>query len=244
MFETQGIVLRTVNFSDYDKMVTLFTKDDIVAFLAKGANKYQSKNGPAVLEFTHGLYEISKTKNGNSLRRGSIINSFPKVKEDIVSLAILDFIKEITIKLIDRNDVYKIYPFLEKSLYLLEDGYSKLITLLVYFAKVLSASGYALNVDSCVRSGNKENIIGLSFSDGGFISEGAFNYLEDTKLTIEEMKIIRYIFKVDIERFGTVDFLKEIPTSNVKKIISLLNDFLVYISSIKLNSIELLNKLL
>ena len=241
MIEFDGIVLKSTPFQENDKMVTVISSDRYHSFLARGVMKLESKNAPSVIDFVKGHYEISKGKNGETLRRGSLIESYSKIKEDITSLSVLDFIKEITIKLTPDSDSYKIYPFLEKSLFLLNSGFSSFSVLVTYFAKMLIVSGYALNVSSCVRSNTKKDIIGLSYSDGGFVSKECFDELNDKRLTSDELNVIRYIFLVDVDRYGTVNLEEK---CNLFSILNILDGFLYYVSSTKLNSLELIRRVM
>ena len=236
MIEFDAIVLKSTPFQESDKMVTAISSDRTHSFLARGVMKLESKNAPSVLDFSLSHFEITKGQKGETLRRGSLIESFQKAKEDIVSLSVLDFIKEITIKLVPDSDSFKIYPFLEKSLHLLNNGFSPFSVVLIYFAKMLDISGYALNVNNSDRSGSKKDIVGLSFSDGGFVSRNDFDELNDKKLELEELKVLRYIFLVDLTNYGEVNLEEK---CNPFSILSILSEFLYYVSQTKLNSLEL-----
>ena len=40
----QGFVIKTVDYKEYDAIITCLTSDGIISFIAKGVNKLTSKN--------------------------------------------------------------------------------------------------------------------------------------------------------------------------------------------------------
>ena len=237
--EFEGIVIRQTPFRDHDAMVTVLSNDKIRSFLVRGALKYESKLGPSVNMYTRSRFQISRGKEGYALRNGEILQSYENVKTNIDSLAVQDFLGELTNKLIQSDDAPEIYPFLEKALSLLNDGFSPYTVALIYFAKVLDVAGYSLNVDSCQICGKKDDIVALSYKDGGFICRDCFNPLKHTKYDPYKLKMVRYIFKVDLANFNKVEFEKV----DCLKLIVELSKFLDDISQLNLKSIELLKKI-
>ena len=237
--EFEGIVIRRTSFKESAAMITVLTKDRIRSFLAKGVLKITSKNAPSVNLFTKSLFQTFHGAEGDWLRVGEVINSYPNLTKDFQKLAILDFISEITNNLIGENDATNVYPFLEKTLEALNGDFSPLTALLIYFAKVLQASGYGLDVDSCVICGKKEGITTLSFKDGGFICKNCFDASMHDKNDARKLKIIRYIFKVDIDNFQKIAFSND----ECKNIIFEICDFLNYSSQIEFKSLNLLRQI-
>ena len=57
----EGIVLHSNDYKDYDKIITIFTKDfGKMQFLAKGVRKINSKNRSSIDIFTYGEYLLNK----------------------------------------------------------------------------------------------------------------------------------------------------------------------------------------
>lgn len=237
--EFEGIVIRTTPFREHDAMVTVLSNDKMQSFLARGALKFESKLGFTVNNYVKSRFFITRGKDGYSLRNGELLKSYENIKKDIVSLAVQDFIGELTNKLVLSDDASKIYPYLEKSLDLLNDGFSPWTVALIYFAKVLDISGYSLNVDSCQICGKKDSIIALSYKDGGFICKRCFSPLNHKKTPVMKLKMARYIFMVGIENFAKVEF----PKDDCLDLIKELDKFLMNLNGFNLKSIELLRKL-
>ena len=237
--EFEGIVIRRTSYKEGATMISVLTKDKIRSFLAKGVLKITSKNAPSVNLFTKSNFQIFNGKEGDFLRVGEVIASYPNITKSFEKLAILDFISETTNSLIGTNDAGEVFYFLEKTLESLNEDFSPLTALLIYFAKVLKASGYGLDVDSCVLCGKKEAISALSYKDGGFICQNCFEGSRHIKTDPRKLKILRYIFKVDLDNFTKVAF----GNDECKEIIFELCEFLNYTSQIEFKSLTLLSQI-
>ena len=237
--EFEGIVIRRTSYKEGSAMISVLTKDRIRSFLAKGVLKITSKNAPSVNLFTKSRFQTFNGEEGDWLRVGEVLCSYPNIAKDFEKLAILDFISEITNSLIGNNDAKDTYEFLEKTLEALNGDFSPLTALLIYFAKVLKASGYGLDVDSCAICGKKTQITALSYKDGGFICQNCFDALNHVKTDPRKLKIMRYIFKVDVANFDKVAFSNE----ECKNIIFEICEFLNFASQIEFKSLTLLSQI-
>ena len=237
--EFEGIVIRQTPFRDHDAMVTVLSNDKMRSFLVRGALKYDSKLGPSANMYTKSRFQLMRGKEGYALRSGEILECYENIKTNIDSLAVEDFLGELTNKLIQSSDAPSIYAWLDKGLQLMNSGFSPYTVALIYFAKVLDIAGYSLNVDSCQKCGQKSQIIALSYKDGGFICRDCFSALKHAKENPTKLKIVRYIFKVDLANFNKVEFPKEACMELIKE----LNKFLDDVAQTNLKSIELLKKI-
>ena len=237
--EFEGIVIRLTPFRDHDAMVTVLANDKMHSFLVRGALKYDSKLGPSVNMYTKSRFQLMKGKDGYALRSGEILDSYENIKTNIDCLAVQDFFGELTNKLMQSDDAKRIYPCLSKSLELLNSGFSPFTLALIYFAKVLDIAGFGLNVDSCQICGKKDDIVALSYKDGGFICRDCLSPLKHVKSNPMKLKMVRYIFKVDVDNFNKVEFDKKACLELIKELAKFLDD----ISQLNLKSIELLKKI-
>lgn len=237
--EFEGIVIRRVPFKGDDVMITVLTDDKMKSFIAKGVLKIFSKNSFSVNLFTKSKFQVFKGMEGDFLRVGEVIQSYPNINNNLEKLALLDFISEITNHLLDKKDSKLVYGYLEKTLDCLNRDKNIWTSVLIYFAHVLIAAGYGMNVDSCQICDSKKEIVGFSIQDGGFVCEHCFNKSVHTKADTRKLKILRYIFKVDLENFEKIDFEKD----ECKEILFNLIDFLNWTSQIEIKSLTLLKKL-
>lgn len=236
MKEIEGIVIQSNRYREKDKMVSVLTADGIYSFLARGTMKLDSKNRPSVEILTQGRYLLSYTKDGLSLRQGETIFSLNKARQNFVAIRTLSFIEELTYKFITKDIANKIYDLLLKILQCIEDGNDCYTLSLIYLAKVIEANGYGLFVDGCVRCGSKENLVALSYIDGGFVCRNDYRESEDLPVGERKLKIIRYIFKVGQVDLLRVSFAKEECLELIRDLCSFFSEA----TSTRINSIKLL----
>ncbi len=218
MKEITGIVIRNTQFRDSDAMVTVLSNEKIYSFLARGVLKIKSKNASSVNLYNKSKFTLTKNKDGFSLRTGEVINSYKTSRKNLETLSVLDFLGEVTNKLIISEDAEQAYLWLDALLDALDDGHDPLTIALIYLCNVLKINGSGINVNECVICHKKEAIVGLNFSLGGFICRNCASSGNEPKIDPEKLKMIRFLFKVDIShityaivgfKYGQ-EFLKEL----------------------------------
>ena len=237
--EFEGIVIRRTVYKEGAVMISVLTKDKIRSFLAKGVLKMTSKNAPSVNLFTKSRFQVFHGKDGDWLRAGEIIESYPNLTANLDKLAILDFISELTNTLLDSKDAGRTYHLLEKALEKLNTDFSPWTVLAIYFAHVIETAGYGLTLHECAKCGNPHGIVALSYKDGGFICENCFDENYHTKTSVDKMKMMRYITKVDPDLIDKVTFGKD----ECKQLIFELSEFLSWTSQIEFKSLVLLKQI-
>lgn len=238
--DINGIVLKRVPFRDHDAIISVVTPERMFSFFARGVDKITSKNTFSVSTYSLSSFELMKTKDGLSLKTGKLINSFSKAKEKLDTLAVLDFISEITFRLLEEGDYPSLYKSIKRILELLDNGFDPKTLTIIYFATILSAAGYSWNVDSCQKCGSKAAIVAINPLRGGFICQNCFMGGNDLKLTARELNIFRYIFKVTPELYDRTVFTKE----ECNKVISILHHFVLHVADFELKSTKLLLEVL
>lgn len=240
MLEVEGIIIKSTPFRENDAMITMISSDRLYSFLAKGVLKFSSKNASSVSLFSKSLLTLTRSKEGLSLRSGLLLESFNLTNASFKTLVSIQLIGEITSTLIIQKDECKaIYLALEKIFSLFNNGFSSLTLSLLYFAYVLKTIGYGINVDKCVKCGRKQQIISVSYEDGGFICQNCFDPYKHKKVTKRKLQIIRYIFKVEPDYFNRIEFSDEECLS----IINELSEFVCLKLDLRLTTIKLLSKI-
>ncbi|HBF67983.1 MAG TPA: DNA repair protein RecO, partial [Firmicutes bacterium] len=104
MFEIDGIVIRTTSFKENDMMVNVVSNNGVKSFLAKGVLKFESKNAPSIQLLNKSHFQLSKSKDGLTLRTGTIINSLFSDETNLSFLVIANLICELTSRIIITNE--------------------------------------------------------------------------------------------------------------------------------------------
>ena len=82
-FTTPGIVIRRADYSDYDRMVTLFTPEmGRVDAIARGCRRPKSPLVNAVEPFTSGEFQLYANRGRNALEQCQISDSYYELRSD------------------------------------------------------------------------------------------------------------------------------------------------------------------
>lgn len=234
--EIDGLVLRLNPFRDYDAMVNVINERSSFSFLARGVRKIHSKNSFSLLPFAESHFDIMKTKDDLSLKTGNIVNSHSKLRESYQGLLMFDYLSEVTIKFLPEKELYKAYKPIKRIVELLEQGFDHYTLAIIYLAFILNESGYGWNIKGCQKCGQKDDIVAVNTSTGGFICRNCFHGQNGAKLSPRLLKIIRYIFMVQPELYDHISFEKD----ECLVILSLLEEFILGTVEFSLNSLKLL----
>ena len=205
MIENEGIVIKSIDFGDSNKIITLFTISGLKSLTVRGAQKPSSHTFNFAKEFILLKYE----DKGKYLIGGrvdnyyvNIINDFNKTK---CALRILEIINLLALHI---ND-YKIsYEFLKKCLELINDNYDPSLIELIFRIKFLYLIGLAPNFSSCTQCGCKEELQYFSLFDGGMKCINHKN-INDYQLSKNELEILKILYLVKLDKLvETINSIK------------------------------------
>lgn len=232
-----GYVIRISPYKENDAMVTVLTADGIRSFSARGVLKQTSKNYACVQPLYYSRFSLSVSASGGSSLKEGMILQYVDGKSDFERLAAISFILELTQKMIEGEEHKTKYTLLDGAMKALNSGFDPLTICMIYFAGLLNVEGYGPNIDECAVCGEKHNIVGFAFKDGGFLCQQHIES-EYYRKTSRELKIIRYAFMVGPENYTRIAFEKKECLSLIRD----MADHLETLTNTKLNSLLLLAK--
>ena len=215
LFKCNGVVIKTQDYRENDKLVWLYT-DNLgkITMIAKGAKKSKSKLFASTIPLCYGEYLLFKGKSLFVLQEGKINNSFQGLLDNLDKLTYSSYICElIDIALVEGEKNIQVFKEFLTTLYLLNTDALDYELLIRYFElKLLKATGYGLNLDTCVCCGKKINVSnyidvsnfgGICEScireNGMYLSKGAYNSLKFLINTSPD-KIYRLKISNDIKK--------------------------------------------
>ncbi len=153
LFNTEAIVLRSINYGESDRIVTFFTKDfGKIKGIAKGARKSRKRFQNALNLFTH-IRLILFEREGMSLVRADgcdIICAFPKIREDLKKIFYANYFVELINEMSgehERNpDAFDLLLFALREL---ENTEPKEEYMRIFEIRALSLFGYRPNIKRC-----------------------------------------------------------------------------------------------
>jgi DNA repair protein RecO (recombination protein O) len=108
---TTGIVLKRTNYSEADRIVTLFTKEHgKVVGLAKGVRKITSKRASAMEPATVTKFMLHPTKGMDIITQTHLLDSFPHLRQNLIRLTqtqqLLEIIDLLTVEQSPTPEVF------------------------------------------------------------------------------------------------------------------------------------------
>lgn len=221
-------------------MVWLFTENiGKVTVVAKGAKKSRSKFLSITLPLCFGEYMLFKGKNLYTLSEGKITNSFQGLLNNLEKLTYSSYICElIDICLQDEESNRFLFKEFITCLYLLNtDALDYEILIRSFELKLLKATGYGLNFDTCVFCTKKlssTNYINLLYyggvceecpkEHGVYVSKGAYNALRFLNQTpMDKVHRLNVSREIKDEIYKATSFIISSNYSKKPKSLEMLN---------------------
>lgn len=152
IFSTPAIILRRIEYGDYDYILTFMTPSHgKISAIAKNAKK-SVKRFSGVLELFYNLdIVVRQGRKVSFLEEASIENSFPGIRSDIIKTAYASFWNEIVVQWLEENSAQKqIYDLLDYALNELDQGMREPEEISIIFQmKFLDIVGFSPELKKC-----------------------------------------------------------------------------------------------
>ena len=149
-----GLVLRSQNYGENDKLVTILTAEGKQTVLAKGARSMKSKIKNITEPFVYANFELNQKGGAISwIKGGSSTEIFYNLREDVEKLFlatyICDIANELSGELQDSSDMLRLT--LNTLFAIVKDLRPIAQIKAVYEIRAAAISGYCPNLDYCER---------------------------------------------------------------------------------------------
>jgi DNA repair protein RecO (recombination protein O) len=167
LFRAEGIVLRTRDLGEHDRLVTLFTRElGRLTAVARGARRVRSRFGAALELFTLGE-AAGFERPGRALVQldhFDIRRSFQGVRADLLRLGQGARMVETVSRLTGERDAHPAcFALLERGLRALEAGAPPGRVQLAFTLRVLDLLGYRPRLDRCGGCGQVVGTVAVTF---------------------------------------------------------------------------------
>lgn len=165
-----GMVLKTMPIGDYDKRITVLTKEKgKITVFARGARRPTSQLLAASNPFVFGTFELFEGKNSYSLLRASVQNYFRELAQDVDAVYVgFYFLEFAEYCCQENNDETEMLKLLYQSLRALESpSYTNRLVRVIFELKAMSINGEGPQVFSCMCCGRRDGLSAFSVERGG-----------------------------------------------------------------------------
>ncbi|UOQ46448.1 DNA repair protein RecO [Halobacillus salinarum] len=238
----EGIVLRTRDYGETHKIVTLMTREKgKIGAMARGAKKPKSRMAAVTQPFIHGMYLIQLGSGLGSMSQGEMMTSLRSIREDIVLAAYASYLAEMTDRLIDEKqpDPFLFEQLLQSFIWIAE-GKDPAIISMIYELKIYKKAGFAPQLDQCVNCGSTSAPFSFSISEGGYLCSSCRHLdPEASHMSDPLARLFRLLLHMDVKRIGQISIKPE----NKKLLRQLLDQYYDQYGGYLLKSKKFLNQL-
>ncbi len=210
LYKDTGIIIKQVEYSDYDRILTILTKNHgKISAIAKGVRRLTSSKSASTDLFVKSKFSFAEGRNLDIVTETIVEDVYEKSKESYDQITTLFYLARVIDQLVVEGDGMQskdIFHLLEKTLDLLNKAFTTNASIDIFVAAfelhLLRVLGLLPSFYNCVECG-KELRESKSFifrpSTGGIICDACSN-LSEGNLNVDAIKTLRYLSESSIEK--------------------------------------------
>jgi len=201
----QGLILKQIDFKEYDVILTVLTKEyGKISLRAAGARRMTSKNAGSILPYTLAEFQLDyrpeqtmfrmKTAHTKKLYRhmhedlaASYAAGAASSAADAFSLPGEEFLEK-----------ESVFEYTEKCFSLLDKGKETSLVLCLYLTDMMDLFGIQPEVDGCAVCGSTK-VAAISAAEGGFLCSEHAKEIGAASQSRERLQRFRLIVKAGME---------------------------------------------
>ncbi|HEX7063946.1 MAG TPA: DNA repair protein RecO [Bacillales bacterium] len=240
--KSEAIVIRTMDYGETNKIVTLFTREaGKIALFARGAKKTRSRLSSVTQLFTYGHYLYFLGKGMGTLRQGESIDTFRGLQSDLFRTAYASYIAELLDKLSeDRVPNPFLFELLLQTLHYMDEEIDPEVLTFIFETKMLNVAGISPELESCMNCKRTQGPFVFSVREGGLLC-GQCKAIDPHYFRLSEaaLKLLRLFLHMDLKRLGKVSLKPETK----RELKTVLSAYYEEYSGLKLKSKRFLDQL-
>ena len=200
-----GIVIRTVNYGESNKVVTLFTEElGKVAIMARGAKKPGSRFHASSQPFVDGVYIFPSSRGLAQLKSSDVVTSYPEIRKDVQRMSYAMYWLELVDRAVeDRVPNRPLFRILSDALQALNAGMDADVITHHFELRILHLLGVSPVLTGCVRCQDVTDPMYFSVTAGGFLCT---RHREENALQLSERlaKLLYLMSRHELSEFRNV----------------------------------------
>ncbi|HOP65850.1 MAG TPA: DNA repair protein RecO [Bacilli bacterium] len=200
----EGIVISEVPYGETSKIINVFSKEHgIVGVMCKGAKSMKSRLRAVTTKFTFGIFNVYYKKDKlSTLISVDITDNLSNIKQDILLMGYINYLTELATQVYKQNEDKEIYSLYIKTILKMENQLDPAIMTNILELKLLDFLGVNLELNKCVKCGNKDNIVTIDPEQGGYICSKCRTTEEI--LDCKVIKMMRMYYYVEIDSISKI----------------------------------------
>jgi DNA repair protein RecO (recombination protein O) len=207
-FQDEIIVLKEVQYKDYDKILQCFSKKNgKIQVMARNARRANNENMSIAQIMNHSQVNIYLNKDMYILTNGSVINHFYEMRNNFESYVYGSYVLEILNHVLQENENYsKVFDMSVKILQMLEKHPDKMdYFIAAYEIKLISILGYKPELDTCSHCGGNDQAFIFSIDGGGIVCNKCKTLESGLSVTPDDIAAIRNLIGSKFENITSLN---------------------------------------
>jgi DNA repair protein RecO (recombination protein O) len=242
MVRLQGVVLKSMDLGENDKIVTIFTdKLGKIDAVAHGVRKAKSKQASSILPFCYGEYVVYKGQSLYTISQTEIRESFQEIIMDLDYVSYGSYFLELFDVLNEKEcPNVSMLSLLLKTLYVMVNSEVKLPLLrLVVDFKAVSIAGYLPRVGICGGCRERTAAGYFSIENGGIYCSRCRPQSFCYNINEENMELLVAIKNIKFEKITNIIYKQE----NIEYLQNIMTHYIMYHTDRELKSIGFINQI-
>ncbi len=211
--KVKGVVIKSVEYGDNDKLLTLLTHEKgKMVVCVKGAKSMKSKHMPSCELFAYSEFELYERMGKYWARETYLCESFFQIRRSLETMYLGQYICDITCEfaLFDQPDETLLRLFLNSMHLLCSDKKDRRIIKSVFEIKSASIEGFMPDITSCVLCGKITEQVYFDAIEGNIICSKCKDKLNREKYDYENIALspIHYL---DSSLFDAIVYIISSP---------------------------------
>ena len=171
LLRIKGLVIRTVDVREADRMVTIFSEEmGAVSAMARGARSLKSRQMSATMQYCYGQYVLYKKGDLYWIREAELIESFFDIRKSLGGLALAAYICEVLSYVTTAEEDRTLLRLSLNSLYAIAKGQIEIERIKAAFeVRCAAVLGFMPDVSGCRVCERTEGEFLLDVMDGSIV---------------------------------------------------------------------------
>ncbi len=231
LYKTEGIVLKSMEYEEADKIVTIYTKNyGKITAIAKGVRKTKSKFGSSLEILTHSNFLIYKGRNIDIVSQTEILESFFSTSKEVIKFAFAVNCVEVVNRLTEEQEInIGLFNLLKEVLHYLKGSNDPKLLTLSFKWQTISILGYRPSLDHCCRcnkSVEEQKEIYFNIKEGGLVCNNCIAKDKEgcVKVSLYFNKLVRKILNTPLSTISNAT----IPVKKMKELEKITDLYIAY----------------
>ena len=231
LYKTEGIVLKSMEYEEADKIVTIYTKDyGKITAIAKGVRKTKSKFGSSLEILTHSNFLIYKGRNIDIVSQTEILESFFSTSKEVIKFAFAVNCLEVVNRLSEEREInIGLFNLLKEVLHYLKESNDPKLQTLSFKWQTISILGYRPSLNHCCRcnkSVEDQKEMYFNIKEGGLVCNNCIAKDKEgcVKVSLYFNKLLRKILITPLSTISNAT----IPDKKMKELEKITDLYIAY----------------